>query len=294
MPVPSVPDPEPDPGLALVMGVLNVTPDSFSDGGRFLDPEAAIAHGRALAAEGAHVIDVGGESTRPGADPVPVDEEIRRVVPVIEALAADGSVRLSIDTTKAEVARAAVAAGATLINDVGAGLDAVAADLDVGWIAMHRKGTPRTMQDAPAYDDVVTEVVEFLDARAAAGRARGVQEVWVDPGFGFGKTPAHNLALLHHLDRLVDRGWPVLVGTSRKMTLGRILAASDARGRVEPDPPAERLPELDLEGVDAPTDSADRIEASVATATWAFLQGVRMVRAHDVLATVQAAKVVAG
>lgn len=295
--MPETPAADPDAGrpAPLVMGVLNVTPDSFSDGGRFFAAEAAIAHGRALVDEGADVIDVGGESSRPGADPVPVDEEIRRVVPVIEALAADGTVRLSIDTTKAEVAVAAVAAGATLVNDVGAGLDAVAADLGVGWVAMHRQGTPRTMQTAPHYDDVVAEVTAFLVERATTARARGVAEVWIDPGFGFGKTPAHNLSLLRHLDQVVDLGWPVLVGTSRKMTLGRVLGASDRRGRVELTAGAERLAALPVEASDLePTDGDDRLEASVATATWAFVQGARMARVHDVLATVQAAQVVAG
>ena len=254
------------------MGVLNVTPDSFSDGGRFLDPDAAVAHGRRLVAEGADVVDVGGESTRPGAEPVPVAEEIRRVEPVIAALA--GDVRVSVDTRHAPVAEAAVAAGATLINDISASLHEVAADLGVGWVAMHMQGEPGTMQDDPRYDDVVTEVRDHLVARAEAAVAAGVDEVWIDPGFGFGKALHHNLELLAHLDVLVDTGWPVLVGTSRKSTLGRLLADSDGR--------------------DDPTPVEDRLEASLATATWAMAHGAGMIRAHDVRATALAAAVVEG
>lgn len=254
------------------MGVVNVTPDSFSDGGAHLDPAAAVAHGRRLVAEGADVVDVGGESTRPGADPVPVAMEIDRVVPVIEALAPD--VRVSVDTRRAEVARAAVAAGASMVNDVSASLHEVAADLGVAWVAMHMQGEPATMQDDPHYDDVVVEVRDHLVARAEAGAAAGVEEVWIDPGFGFGKTVEHNLTLLAHLDTLVATGWPVLVGTSRKSTLGRLLADSD--GTTEPPPPE------------------DRLEASLATATWAMAQGAGMIRVHDVRAGAQAARIVEG
>ncbi|HEX2117644.1 MAG TPA: dihydropteroate synthase, partial [Acidimicrobiales bacterium] len=188
----------------LVMGVLNVTPDSFSDGGRWLDPGAAVAHGLGMVEEGADVVDVGGESTRPGAEPVPLDEELRRVVPVVEALAPH--VRVSIDTRKAEVAEAAIAAGATLVNDVSATLASVAAAAGpgVGWVAMHMQGDPRTMQDDPSYGDVVAEVTAFLVERAAAAH---VDEVWIDPGIGFGKTLEHNLALLARLDTLVATGY---------------------------------------------------------------------------------------
>ncbi|MBV8981260.1 MAG: dihydropteroate synthase, partial [Acidimicrobiia bacterium] len=174
------------------MGVLNVTPDSFSDGGRWLDPEAAVAHGRAMIAEGADVVDVGGESTRPGAAEVPVDEELRRVVPVIEALAE--TTRVSIDTRKPEVAAAALAAGATIVNDVSAGLHEVAGAAGAGWVAMHMRGTPATMQQQATYDDVVDEVRAFLVARAQEARAAGVDEVWIDPGLGFAKTAVHNLS----------------------------------------------------------------------------------------------------
>ena len=281
------------------MGIVNFTPDSFSDGGRYLSVEAAVAHGLALVAEGADIVDVGGESSRPGAEPVPAAEERRRVVPVIEALAPH--VRVSVDTTKPDVARAAVEAGATLINDVSASLDAVAAETGAGWVAMHRQGTPQTMQLEPHYDDVVAEVSAFLAARAAAARDRGVEEVWVDPGIGFGKTAAHNLSILRHLDHLVALGWPVVVGTSRKATLGRVLAASDRRGRVELATGQQALAALDST-IDAaagaadaltPTAVDDRLEASVATATWALHQGAGMVRVHDVLACRQAARVVA-
>jgi dihydropteroate synthase len=247
----------------LVMGVLNVTPDSFSDGGRFLDTEAAVRHGLGLVAEGADVVDVGGESTRPGAQPVEVGEELRRVVPVVEALAPH--VRVSVDTRKAAVAEAAIEAGATLVNDVSASLHEVAAAGRVGWVAMHMRGEPATMQDDPRYDDVVAEVREFLVGKAEAAQAAGVEEVWIDPGIGFGKADAHNLSLLRRLHVLTASGVPVVVGTSRKGFLGRLLGGS----------PAD-----------------DRLEASVATAVHAMLNGASMVRAHDVKATVQAARLV--
>lgn len=255
------------------MGVLNVTPDSFSDGGLFADADAAIARGLALVEEGADWVDVGGESTRPGAAPVDEATELRRVLPVVEALAAQG-VRVSIDTRHAAVARAAVAAGATLINDVGASLGDVAAELGVAWAAMHAQGEPATMQDAPTYGDVVAEVRDHLVERATAARAAGVPEVWIDPGIGFGKTAEHNLTLLAHLDALVATGFPVLVGTSRKAFLGGILAASD--------------------GADAPAPTDDRLEGSLATATWALACGAGMVRVHDVRAARHVVRVVAG
>ncbi len=251
------------------MGVLNVTPDSFSDGGRWFEPGAAVAHGLELVAEGADIVDVGGESTRPGAEPVDEAEERRRVVDVVAALAPH--VRVSIDTTKRSVAEAAVAAGASLVNDVSASLWPVAAESGTGWVAMHMQGEPRTMQAAPAYDDVVAEVRQFLVTRAEDARAAGVGEVWIDPGIGFGKTMAHNLALLAHLSELVATGLPVVVGTSRKSFLGRLLGPS-------PDEPA-------------PVD--DRLEGSLATATWAMAQGAAMVRAHDVRPTVVAARLIA-
>jgi dihydropteroate synthase len=256
------------------MGVLNVTPDSFSDGGRYLDHDAAIARGLELAAEGAAIVDVGGESTRPGADPVPVAEELRRVLRVVEGLAPH--VRVSIDTTKAEVAEAAIAAGATLVNDVSASLYEVAAAHGAGFVAMHMLGEPKTMQRDPTYDDVVAEVRDFLVERAEAASAAGVEEVWIDPGIGFGKTTAHNLSLLRHLDVLVKTGFPVVVATSRKRFLGELLATSDGAAG------AGTVP------------VEDRLEGSVATAVWAMVQGAGMIRVHDVRATVHAAKVVAG
>lgn len=243
------------------MGVLNVTPDSFSDGGYWFDSDAAIRHGLDLIAEGADVVDVGGESTRPGATPVDETEECRRVLPVISELAP--RVRVSVDTRKSAVAEAAVAAGATLINDVSATLWPVAAASGVGWVAMHMQGEPRTMQVEPHYDDVVAEVRDFLLKRAEQADAAGVGEVWIDPGIGFGKTKRHNLLLLRHLDQLVATGRRVVIGTSRKSFLG-------------PDP------------------VGDRLEGSLASAVWAINAGVGMVRVHDVAATVQASRVAEG
>jgi dihydropteroate synthase len=252
----------------LVMGILNVTPDSFSDGGEWFESERAIMRAHEMIAEGADIVDVGGESTRPGAEPVPADEELRRVVPVVEALA--GSVRVSVDTTKEAVAEAAVHAGASLINDVSATLWPAAARLGVGWVAMHRKGTAATMQRDPHYDDVAREVAAMLVDRAGRATAAGVAEVWIDPGIGFGKTVDHNLRLLGSLGDLVATGYPVMVGTSRKSFLGTLARRVDG----SPAPAGERLP------------------ASLATATWAMQQGAQMVRVHDVAATVQAAVLV--
>jgi len=259
----------------LVMGVLNVTPDSFSDGGRFLRLPDAIAHAEGLIAAGADIVDVGGESTRPGASPVSTDEELRRVLPVVEALA--GSVRVSIDTTKAPVAEAAIAAGATLVNDVSGLLSPTAAELGVGWVAMHRQGSPADMQRNPSYDDVVSDVRQALLALLGRAAAAGVGEIWVDPGIGFGKTAAHNLALLSQLGGLVEAAREggatgVLVGTSRKSFLGSFA-----------DPP--RTDKLATD---------ERFEGSLATAVWAMTQGVGMVRVHDVGATARAAALVAG
>jgi dihydropteroate synthase len=252
----------------LVMGVLNVTPDSFSDGGRYLDPDRAIERGLEMVAEGADVVDVGGESSRPGATPVAEDEERRRVVPVIDALAAH--VRVSVDTVKPAVAEAALAAGASLVNDISATLWPVAAASGAGWVAMHMAGTPATMQDDPRYDDVVADVGSFVLARAREAADAGVDEVWVDPGIGFGKTAEQNLSLLQHLPELVAEGFPVMVGTSRKTFLGRLAPGPDGR----------------------PAPVEDRLAGSIATATWAMLCGAAMVRVHDVAATVQAATLV--
>src|SRR5262245_5840677 len=214
-----------------VMGVVNVTPDSFSDGGRFVEREAAVAHGLRLAAEGADLLDVGGESTRPGAEPVSAAEETRRVVGVVEGLVAEAGVPVSVDTTKAAVAEAALAAGATVVNDVSAGrtdpeILAVTAAAGAGYVLMHMQGEPRTMQDDPRYDDVVAEVTAFLAERAVAARDAGISygAVAVDPGIGFGKTVAHNVTLLAQLPQLVTAiGAPVVIGTSRKRFLGALL-----------------------------------------------------------------------
>jgi dihydropteroate synthase len=254
------------------MGVLNVTPDSFSDGGLYLATEAAIAHGLEMAADGADIVDVGGESSRPGAEPVPEAVEIERVVPVIEALAP--RVRVSIDTVKPAVAAAALRAGASIVNDIASSLWQVAASGAAGWVAVHMQGSPLTMQAAPHYEDVVSEVFDFVLDRARQALAGGVSEVWVDPGIGFGKTAAHNLSLLHHLPELVaaaaDAGCAgVLVGTSRKRFLG-LLAA----------PP----------GSDEPLGVDERVEGSLATAAQAMVAGAAMVRVHDVAVTVQAAR----
>jgi dihydropteroate synthase len=250
------------------MGVLNLTPDSFSDGGRFLEPAAALAQARRLIAEGADLLDIGGESTRPGAEPVPAEAEIARVVPVIAALAAESPVPLSIDTLKPEVARAAVAAGAAIWNDVSAltapGATDLAAELGCGVVLMHMQGEPRTMQVAPRYEDVVGEVTAWLAARAEAAMAAGVarRRIWLDPGIGFGKSLAHNLALLAHLDRLSALGFPVLLGVSRKSFLKAIDPAAAAAG--------------------------DRLPGSLAAALAGARAGVAALRVHDVAETRQA------
>jgi dihydropteroate synthase len=251
--------------MVKVMGILNVTPDSFSDGGSWFDHDRAVDHGLQLIAEGADIVDVGGESTRPGATPVPLDEELRRVIPVVEALA--GQVRLSVDTRKREVAEAAVAAGATIINDVSADLWPVAASTGTGWIAMHMPADPSVMARHARYDDVVGEVQAQIVARAETAAAAGVAEIWIDPGIGFAKKPPHDLALLRHLDRFVATGWPVAIGTSRKSFLGRL---TERDGLVPP--------------------PSDRLEGTVATAMWAIASGVDIVRVHDVRPVVQAAR----
>jgi dihydropteroate synthase len=265
------------------MGVLNVTPDSFSDGGLYDTFERAVARGIAMAEEGADVIDVGGESSRPGAAPVAREVELARVVPVVEALAAAPAVaargvRLSVDTVKPDVATAAVAAGASLINDISASLWEVAAATGAGWVAMHMRGQPCTMQEDPRYDDVVAEVGAFVLARAVAARRAGVTEVWVDPGIGFGKTIGHNLSLLRHLGELVEAAAGagldgVLVGASRKRFLGVLAAAPRGAGEATTPAPLE-----------------DRVAGSLAAAATAFVAGAGMIRVHDVAATVQLAR----
>ncbi|MCB1029762.1 MAG: dihydropteroate synthase [Acidimicrobiales bacterium] len=252
----------------LVMGIVNTTPDSFSDGGAFLHHDDAVAHGFKLVAQGADIVDVGGESTRPGASEVGLQEELDRVIPVVRELAS--ATRVSVDTTKAEVARQAAAAGATILNDVSASLAEVAAQCDLGWVAMHMQGKPRTMQIDPSYQDVVAEVTAYLAERAAFAESLGISEVWIDPGIGFGKTAQHNWDLLRALPALCELGFPVAVGTSRKRFLAEVLASVDDNGEtIEPEP-------------------GDRLEGSVATALLAAEAGVSMLRVHDVGATVAA------
>ena len=252
----------------LVMGILNVTPDSFSDGGRYVDRDRALAHARRMRDDGADLIDVGGESTRPGATPVTEAEELARVLPIVEALAADG-IAVAVDTRKPAVMRAAIAAGAAMINDVGAltapGAIDVCAQSEVGVCLMHMQREPRTMQAAPVYGDVVADVRAFLVARARACEAAGIarERIAIDPGFGFGKTLAHNLALLRSIGTFAATGYPVVAGLSRKASLGEIT------GR----------------GVD------ERMPASLAAALAAVVRGAAIVRVHDVRETVDALKV---
>lgn len=256
----------------LVMGVVNVTPDSFSDGGRFGTVDAALAHARRLAGEGADILDIGGESTRPGAAAVDAETEIARVVPVIEAIRGELATPISIDTMKGEVMRAAVEAGAEMINDVNGLRDEqamrAAAGLDVPVCVMHMQGEPRTMQDAPAYDDVVEDLLAFFRERIRACLDAGIAErnLVLDPGFGFGKTLEHNLQILDQFARFKSLGLPLVAGLSRKSMLGRIT------GRERPD---------------------QRIAASVAAAVMAAERGADIVRVHDVAETVDAMKVVA-
>jgi len=254
----------------LIMGVLNVTPDSFSDGGRYLDRERAIAHGLELVEAGADIIDVGGESTRPGADPVPLEEELRRVIPVIEGIRKESDVMISIDTYKAQVAEAGIAAGAGMVNDVSAlRFDEKMIDVllkcDVPIVLMHMQGTPRTMQGAPQYNDVVSDIIKFLRERLAAATAGGIPEerLIVDPGIGFGKLLQHNLEILRRLDELRTLGRPILVGPSRKSFIGQLTGA----------PVEERLP------------------GTIASVVLGIVRGADIVRVHDVREVKQAVRV---
>lgn len=257
------------PRTPLLMGIVNVTPDSFSDGGKFLDPAAALAHARQLVAEGADILDIGGESTRPGATPVTEAEELARVLPVITALAKEVSIPLSIDTMKPAVAAAAIAAGASIINDVAAhrpddAMARVAAETGAGYIAMHMQGTPATMQANPAYTDIVAEINAFFQDRMERLRTAGVEteKIVLDVGIGFGKTPAHNLELLRCLRNFAKWRRPLLLGASRKSFL-------------EPN---------------AGGPAADRLAGSLACAVWATQLGVSILRVHDVAATRQAVR----
>lgn len=257
----------------LVMGIVNVTPDSFSDGGAFVGPDDAIAHGLRLAADGADILDVGGESTRPGSDPVTIDDELARVVPVVSGLvsAAPDHVALSVDTRRPEVARAALDAGASIVNDVTGARDpamfGVVRDAGAGLVLMHMLREPKTMQDDPRYDDVVAEVRDFLAARIGAAVAAGVprDRLCVDPGIGFGKDLGHNLAILHDIGSFADLRVPVMVGASRKRFLGT------------------------LTGVDDPS---ARLEGTAAAVAWCAANGVHVVRVHDVREMARVVRVV--
>lgn len=267
----------------MVMGVLNVTPDSFSDRGQFLRTADAVARGRQMFAEGADVVDVGGESTRPGATRVTADEQIARVAEVIANLSAEGPV--SVDTTDIEVATAAVAAGAVMINDVSSSLEATAARLGVAWVAMHMAGEPATMQRDPRYDNVQVEVATSLRGAVERARAVGVTETWVDPGIGFGKTAVHNLELLAGLSELCQIGAPLMIGVSRKATLAALTELSDrGQGRTA----ERRIVNEAVARASKTVPTGDRLEMSVAFAVWGLSQGARMVRVHDVAATVAA------
>ena len=257
----------------LIMGILNTTPDSFSDGGRFVGEEPAIERGLSMWNEGADIIDVGGESTRPGAEPVPAEQELERVIPVVAALA-DAGVVTSVDTMKSAVASAAIAAGAHIVNDVSALRDPamaeVCADSGVGVVLMHMQNDPQTMQDRPHYEDVVTEIASFLEQRAATAQRAGIarSNICIDPGIGFGKTHEHNLELLVAVDRFVASGYPVLVGTSRKGFIGTILRDGGLETR-----------------------AAERDPATAATVAVAVASGASVVRVHNVGHAFQAARV---
>ncbi len=254
-----------------VMGVLNVTPDSFSDGGRFFEEEAAVKRGVWMAREGADIVDVGGESTRPGAPGVPVDEELRRVLPVVSRLAGELDVPISIDTTKAAVARAALEAGASIVNDVSAmrfdeAMAGVVAGSGAGVVLMHMRGDPATMQQDPRYANVVTEVRELLMSSAAAARSAGIasEAIVIDPGIGFGKTAGHSLTLLKHLRAFAQTGYPLLVGPSRKSFIGATLGLG----------------------------AGERLEATAAVVAWAVAEGANIVRVHDVKEMVRVVRMV--
>lgn len=254
-----------------IMGIVNVTPDSFSDGGKYSSVDLAVEHALQLVAEGADILDIGGESTRPGADPVGLEEELRRVIPVIEALSKVTTVPLSIDTYKPEVMRAAIQAGADIVNDICAlredGALEVVANSNAGICLMHMQGIPQTMQINPQYTDVVNEVKQFLADRVEACLAHGIagERILLDPGFGFGKTTAHNVALIQHLDSFTTLGLPLLVGLSRKSVLGKIAGG----------------------------DEQQRLHAGLAASVISVMKGAKIVRVHDVKATVDALKVVA-
>lgn len=252
-----------------VMGILNLTPDSFSDGGQFLSPESAVTHARHMVEQGAQIIDLGGESTRPGSKPVSEQDELARVTPVIESLVKEDFV-ISLDTTKPAVAIAGLQAGVSILNDVSGGNQDMlkhAARFQAGYVLMHTQGAPQTMQDSPKYDDVVEEVRAFFDAKAEDLQALELPRLWIDPGIGFGKTLEHNLALMRELDELVDPRWGILLGSSRKSWIDHLCNA--------PDP-------------------LDRLGGSLCSALAGVARGAEIIRAHDVRETVQALEVAKG
>jgi dihydropteroate synthase len=252
------------------MGIVNVTPDSFSDGGRFFDPEVAVSRGIEMVGNGADIVDIGGESTRPGSDPVSVEDEQKRVVPVIKRLAAEVGVPISVDTRKHEVAEAAVDVGATIVNDVTAGSDPdmfrLVRERHVGMVLMHMKGEPKTMQESPRYDDVVREVHDYLDSRVGAAVDAGVDwdRLSIDPGLGFGKTTGHSLRLMKENDALLDLGRPVLVGPSRKSFVGDVLG----------------------------TEIGERVEGTAGAVAYMVAKGAHIVRVHDVKEMTRVVRVV--
>jgi dihydropteroate synthase len=254
----------------LVMGILNVTPDSFSDGGRFFDPEAAVSRGVRMAFDGADIIDVGGESTRPGSDPVSTTDERERVVPIIKRLASEVEVPISVDTRKHDVAEAALEVGASVVNDVTAGGDprmfALVRETEAGMVLMHMKGEPKTMQQDPVYDDVVSEVHDFLESRVRAALEAGVEwsRLCIDPGLGFGKNTDHSLRLMKRTEDLLDLGRPLLVGPSRKSFVGEVLG----------------------------TEVNERLEGTLAAVAYMVVEGAHIVRVHDVNETVRVVRVV--
>ena len=254
-----------------VMGIVNITPDSFSDGGKYVSTELAVAHALRLMAEGADILDIGGESSRPGAIPVSLDEELNRVIPVIEVLSKLTTIPLSVDTYKPEVMQAAIMAGADIVNDIRAlqepGALEVVADTNVGVCLMHMQGTPQTMQLTPFYENLIEDIADFLNKRLEAAEAQGIarNRILLDPGFGFGKSTAHNIAMIKHLDQFVNLGPALLVGLSRKAVLGSVVKGSEL----------------------------ERLNASIAVSVIMAMKGAKIVRVHDVKATVEALKVVA-
>ena len=259
------------PRPMLLMGIINTTPDSFADGGRFLDTDSAVDHALRLAGEGAEILDIGGESSRPGSEPVPEEEELRRVIPVIERLAKRGESVISVDTQKPAVAKAALDAGASIVNDIAANRESpeiweVVAVAKAGYVCMHMQGTPQTMQAKPRYDDVLREVGDFFSRRLAKLGEHGIsgEQVALDPGIGFGKDLDHNIKLLSGLNRFSVAERPILVGMSRKSFIGKLLG----------------------------TPTGDRLPASLACAAWSAIEGAHIVRVHDVAETVQAVRMV--